>query len=222
MSSKLGFYFGNPWVGMFVKTNNETTLVPLDAPDKFVEQLGARLGTEVVRVSVGYSNLIGIYLAMNSKGIILPNIASEEEAGVIKRTGLNVYVSKDKFNALGNNLLVTDHGGIASDTLSREELHSIEDTLGIEIFQPATIAGYKTVGSAAVASNKGFLAHFNTQLSELELIRKHLKINGAKGSINMGVGFIGYAVVANDHGYVAGGQSSSFELGRIEEALQYI
>lgn len=206
---------------MFVKTNNEKTFVPLDVHDKFVEQLATELKTEVLRVSIGYSNLIGVYLAMNKNGVILPNIASEEEITAIKKSGLNVYVSKDKFNALGNNLLVTDKGALASGTVSNEELKLVQDVLGVEVAQ-TTVANYKTVGSTICANNRGFIAHFGATDAELKKIRNHLKVNGTKGSINMGVGFIGYGVVANDYGYVAGGQSSSFELGRVEETLEYI
>ncbi len=221
MNSRLSFYFGNPWIGMFIKTNNEKTVVPLDTHDKLILQLSEQLKTEVIKISVGYSNLLGVYLAMNSKGVVLPAIADPEEVSVLKKIGLNVHVCSDKFNALGNNLLVNDTGGIASEVISKDEQKKIEDALGIEI-GATTIANYKTVGSAAVAANNGFLSHFGTQEEEFELMKTYLKVNGAKGSINVGVGFIGYGVVANKHGYIAGGQSSTYELGRVEEALQYI
>lgn len=221
MNGRLSFYFGNPWIGMFIKTNNEKTLVPLDTHDKLVFQLSEQLKTEVVKVSVGYSNLLGVYLAMNSKGIILPNVADPDEVHALKKIGLNVYACANKFNAIGNNILVNDKGGITSNLISYEERKQIEDTLGIEIGE-TTVANYKTVGSAAVAAKNGFLTHFGTSEQEFELMKTYLKVNGAKGSINIGVGFIGYGIVANNHGYVAGGQSSTYELGRVEEALQYI
>ena len=30
-------YYGNPWVGMFAKTNNSITIVPVDAQDKMID-----------------------------------------------------------------------------------------------------------------------------------------------------------------------------------------
>ncbi|MBS3068627.1 translation initiation factor IF-6 [Candidatus Micrarchaeota archaeon] len=221
MIDKLCAYFGNPWIGMFIKTNDETTFVPLDTPDKLVKKISENLKTNVVRVSISDSNLLGIYIAMNSNGVVLPNVATAAEISAVKETGLNVYISKDKNNALGNNLLLNDKGALINSNISKEEIKNIQDTLGIEIFE-GKIANYSTVGSACIANNDGFLAHFNTSESELDDIKKKLKINGLKGSINMGVGFISYGVIHNKNGYLAGELSSGFELGRVEEALGYI
>ncbi len=221
MIDRLCAYFGNPWIGMFIKTNNETTFVPLDIQEKFVKKISENLKTNIIRVSVSDSNLLGIYIAMNSNGAILPNVTTEAEISIIKESGLNIYVSKDKNNALGNNLLLNDKGALINNNVAKEEVKNIQDTLGIEVFE-GRIGGYSTVGSACIANNNGFLAHFNTNEPELNDIKKKLKISGLKGSINMGVGFISYGVIHNKNGYLAGERSSGFELGRVEEALGYI
>jgi len=41
---------------------------------------------------------------MNSNGVVLPNVARDEEIQALRKAGLNVYVSKDKHNAIGNNV----------------------------------------------------------------------------------------------------------------------
>ncbi len=214
-------YFGNPWIGMFIKSNNEKTFIPIDTHEKLISKISANLKTEVIKLSICDSNLLGIYLAMNSNGIIVPNIASDAEVELIKKSGLNVYISKDKNNAFGNNILVNDKGALVNENIDQKELKNIEDALGVEAIT-GKIANHTTVGSACIANNAGFLAHFATTDSEFDVIKKHLKVDGAKGSINMGVGFISFGVVQNKNSYLSGEKSSAFELGRVEEALGYL
>jgi len=210
-------YFGNPWIGMFVKTNDSITLIPRDSPGK-VEGAMAPLGTEVKRVSVGESNLLGIYVAMNNSGAVLPNIASDDEVKGIKNLGINVYHSKGSHNANGNNIAVNDKGGIINPNVSPADRRKMEDALGVELV-PMRITGYSTVGSSCIATNGGFLAHYRASEEELKEIGSVLKVPGLKGTVNTGVGFVAFGVVVNSNGYVAGRDTTAFELGRVVEAL---
>ena len=118
MNSRLCAYFGNPWVGMFVKTNNEKTFVPIDANEKLIKIISDNLGTEVIPLSMGDSNLLGVYIAMNSNGVVLPNIATSAEIAIVKKTGINVYVSNERNNAHGNNIAVNDNSAIINEATS--------------------------------------------------------------------------------------------------------
>ncbi|MBI5223609.1 translation initiation factor IF-6 [Candidatus Micrarchaeota archaeon] len=215
-------YFGNPWVGMFARSNDQVTLVPVDSNPKFSDPIAANLKTKLIPTFIGDSNLIGLYCVMNSNGIVLPNIIKESELAKIKsETGLNVHVSSEKYNALGNNLAVNDKGGIANPYMERSEISKISDVLGIEIV-PMSIGTYSTVGSCCLVTNTGFLSHFRTSPVELEQLKSIFKVFGNKGTVNMGVGFIPYGIIINANGYVAGENTSAFELGRVEEALDLI
>jgi len=214
-------YFGNPWIGMFIKTNDETTMLPADSMKKLDDVVGSALKTELLKVSIADSNLLGIYIAMNSNGIILPNVTNKGEADKIRRCGLNVHVSSETHNAHGNNIAVNDKGGIINPNVSREERRAMEDTLGVELV-PATVAGYSTVGSACIARNTGFLAHFKTSEKEMGILRDALEVPGSKGTVNTGTGFVSYGIIVNKNGYVAGEQTTAYELGRLEEALGLI
>jgi len=86
--SRLCSYFGNPWIGMFIITNDKFTMLPLDSMDKIIDKARENLRTEVIKASVAESNLIGIYCAMNSNGVVLPNLMKEEETAVFKEHGL--------------------------------------------------------------------------------------------------------------------------------------
>ncbi|MBI5228197.1 translation initiation factor IF-6 [Candidatus Micrarchaeota archaeon] len=214
-------YYGNSWLGMFIKTNDKITIVPIDAMDKLTEKISECLGTEIVRSSFGDSNLLGIYAVMNSNGIILPNIANENEVALIRKAGLNVYVSKERHNAHGNNLSVNDLGGLINPEVSREEMTKIQDVLGVELV-PQMIANHSTVGSACLANNSGFLVHHKTTPNEVKEIESILKVPGTRGTVNTGTGFVSYGAIVNNKGYIAGEATTAFELGRIEEAFGLI
>jgi translation initiation factor 6 len=214
-------YFGNPWIGLFVKTNDRLTIVPKDALPKVVENIEQNLKTEVTAVSVGSSGIVGAYLAMNSSGIILPNLATAEELKVFKELGLNVYKSEEKSNAHGNNIAANDKGGIINPRISSAERKKMEDVLGVELV-PMMIAKYATVGSCCISGNNGFLAHFGASDNEMDAIADALKVKGEKGSVNMGTGFVSLGIIGNVHGYIAGEATSAYEMGRAESALGYL
>jgi translation initiation factor 6 len=214
-------YFGNPWLGMFIATNDSYTLMPRDSMKKLEDAVVESLGTEAIKASAGDSNLLGIYIAMNSNGIVLPNIMTEDEVAVLRRTGLNICVSGEKNNAHGNNIALNDKGGIVNPNISPAERKLMEDALGIELV-PMTIAGYSTVGSACLAADGGFLAHFAASDDEMAMLESALKVAGKRGTVNTGTGFVAFGTVVNRRGYIVGEATTAFEMGRIEEALGLI
>ncbi len=214
-------YYGNPWIGMFVKASDSMVLAPLDCPDKLLAGLHGSLKAEVRRVSVGDSNLVGVYLAMNNNGVIMPNIASPQEAAVFKSFGLNVYHSPERQNAHGNNLAINDKGGVVNPHIHATERRKMEDALGIELV-PMRIGDYATVGSSCLAGNRGFLAHYAASDDDMKTLESAFKVKGERGTVNMGTGFVSFGVVANSHGYAAGEATSAHELGRVESALGYV
>ena len=214
-------YSGNDWVGMFVSTNNEHTIIPIDSTKKFREILETNLKTECIPMTVGETNLAGIYLAMNSNGIILPNIATKEEIKELKKTGLNVYVNQDNHNANGNNIAVNDKGGIINLRIDKKEIKKLEDVLGVEIV-PRKIAEYTTVGSSVLVNNAGFLMNFRASEDEVKEIEEILKVKGLRGTTNTGTGFVPIGCIANDNGYVVGYLTTAYEMGKVEEALGFL
>ncbi len=213
-------YFGNQWIGMFLKTNDNFTLFPLDSLEK-IEEKTKFLETEPVKISVGESNLLGVYIAMNNNGVILPNVATKEEVNKFKKLGMNVYKSKSRHNAHGNNIAANDKGGIANENISKSEIKKMEDVLGVELVS-TRISEYFTVGSACIATNRGFLVHYKATDDDIKRIKKILKVDGDRGTVNTGVGFVSYGVIANSKGYLAGEKTTAFEMGRVMEALGFI
>lgn len=214
-------YYGSSWIGMFVKTNDSVTMLPIDSMKKVDEAVQESLKTEIIKLGMSDSNLLGVYVAMNSNGVILPNIAREEEIALVKKAGLNVYVSKDKHNANGNNIAVNDKGGVINPNIEPHEAKAMSDVLGVELV-PMGIAGYTTVGSACIATNGGFLANYKANEKELADLKDALKVYGNRGTINTGTGFVSYGAIVNKNGYIIGEDTTPFEVGRLEEALGLI
>lgn len=214
-------YFGSSWLGLYLKGNNEYTLVPVDTMDKVLDSIRINLKTEPCKVVISNSNLIGPYIAVNSNGAILPNVCSDEEVANIKKLGLNVYRSDERNNAHGNNICVNDKGGAINPYVHPEEKKKMEDVLGVELIA-GSVAKYTTVGSCVLANNRGFVAHFSSSDADIKMLETALKVKGMKGTINTGTGFVAVGAITNDNGYVVGENTTAYEMGRIEDALSFI
>ncbi|MEM4389466.1 MAG: translation initiation factor IF-6 [Candidatus Micrarchaeia archaeon] len=208
---------GNAFPGLFARASESIAVVGRAPPD-FRRALGRVLRTDVLEIGIADSNLVGLYCVLNSHGIVLPAIAFSEEIAALKRAGLNVAVVRTQYTALGNNIVANDKGALANPRMRREEMARISDALGVEVV-PTSIAGYNTVGSVCVATNRGFLAHNDANAEELQTIESVLKVKGGIGTCNMGVPFVGLCLVANSRGYLTGEPTSGFELARIDQAL---
>jgi translation initiation factor 6 len=94
----------------------------------------------------------------------------------------------------------------------------IEDTLGVEAAS-MEISGYKTAGMMVVATNKGWAANNRISAEEAQEFEKIFKAKGLNCTINGGTPMVGLGIVANSKSAIVGEDTSGFELGRIEQAL---
>ena len=168
------------------------------------------------------TNLVGIFCAGNSNGLLLPYFVSDENMRVISKfmKGLDVNVAKveSDYTAVGNMISCNDHAAIVSPEIA--DLKTIQDALGVEAVS-RRIGMHSEVGACLVATNKGFLAHPNAE-GELDRLAEILKVKGSMGTVNRGVHFIKSGLIANSNGYATGQKTTPIELGRIEEALGLI
>ena len=70
----------------------------------------------------------------------------------------DVFVFEDVINAAGNDILVNDNGALIHPDIKERSVKKIGETLGVPVLK-GTIASLKTVGMAAVVTNKGCLCH---------------------------------------------------------------
>ena len=75
------------------------------------------LKTDIIEVSLGESNLIGLFSKANSNGIILSNLATDEEMRALKAEAreLNIGVLGSNINAIGSNILANDKIAIINE-----------------------------------------------------------------------------------------------------------
>lgn len=221
LEHKRAAYYGNSFLGIFAATNNSHTIFPQGAPRSFVEKVCGALGTKEVRCSIGESELNGVYAVMNSRGVVLPRFDEKSAGRIRQETGLEVYASRERMNAHGNNICVNDRGGIINEHVRQEERRGMEECLGVELV-PMRIGAFTTVGSMCVANNKGFLVHYGAKEEEIRELEGIFRVGGMRGTANTGTGFVGVCMLANDRGYVAGQATTAFEMGRMEEALGFL
>jgi translation initiation factor 6 len=212
---------GSPYVGVFARANDRVALVPPMVPEDVQRKLREALGVELLELTIGGSNILGSVVAMNGRGAIVADFASEEEVALLERQGLQVGRVAGKFNAAGNNILCNDHGALLNPDFSKQAEKQVADVLGVPV-EKGTLAGIKTVGSAACVTQKGVLCHPKTSDQELDLLETLLKVEADIGTVNHGAPFIGAGLVANARGAAIGSLTTGPELNRIENALNLI
>jgi translation initiation factor 6 len=80
----------------------------------------------------------------------------------------------------------------------------------------------KTVGAAAVVTNKGGLFHPKIDDQELKELEDLFGVPIVKGTANYGTPLIGACLIGNSKGAITGDSTTGIELGRIEEGLGLI
>ncbi len=206
---------GNPYVGVFCAANDERLIVARGLPKSAIKHMDEALETTHVATSVGHSTVVGSLLAMNSKGILASAFIEDDELDAI---GDAVYPLPHRLSAVGNNVLCNDHGAVVHPGYDDEAVGFIGDVLGVPVVR-GTVAGVRTVGAVAVATNKGVLCHPHARPGEMEVLKSTLRVPVVITTANYGAAQVGACMVANSHGAVVGARTTPIELGRIEEGL---
>lgn len=207
----------NPFVGLFCRANDELAIVSPRLDKRFVEHACAALSARPVEVFIDSSPYLGVLIALNSKGCVTYQRASEREVKTLKKAGLNVCLLSSPC-APGNTVLCNDRAAVISPKIPRKEAGRVADALGVEVFQQA-FGGLQCFAATSVVTNKGLYAY--NELSEVEFkhLEKLFKVRGMIGTSNFGVPYNSLGIVANSHGSLAGDLTTGFEIQRIYEAL---
>lgn len=212
---------GDPYLGVFSEATESHLFLPPGAPATAVVALEAALGVPHVTATVGGTRVIGTLIAANSKGLVIGDIALEEEVRALRALGLEVYRLAGRHNAAGNVILVSEEAALVHPRLARQDMQGIADTLEVEV-EKGTVAGLYTVGSAAIATERGILAHPKIADEEIEQLKELFKLDVGIGTVNYGSPMIGSGVIANSKGAAFGASSTGIEKGRVAEALGLI
>ncbi len=208
---------GNPYIGVFCAANENLLLLDRYVPKPAVKHIAEALDTRAIQTSVAHSSVIGSLIAMNANGILASPFIEESEIEVI---GEPVYPLPHWLSAVGNNILCNDYGAVVHPGYNDDALEVISEALGVPAVR-GTVAGIKTVGATAVATDKGVLCHPHARPGEIAQIRETLRVPVSITTANYGSALVGACMVANSKGAVVGSKTTPIELGRIEEGLGY-
>ncbi len=208
------------YVAAYGTVSDSISLVGNSLTKTALSILSSALETECIQVTIGLSDLIGVFSRMNSNGILVSNIITDGELQRIKAAanGLNVGVLRSGLNAIGNNILANDKIAIVNPDYNRASRESISDILGVEVVSYENTS-FKTVGSNNILTNKGLLINNRSSDEEKEYLDGVTGMDSMRTTANTGSLSIGLSVLANSHGAVIGSETTGFELARIMEAL---
>jgi translation initiation factor 6 len=193
-------------------------MVPKEKAQEFADWLK----TKLVYTSIGGSVLAGALASANSNGMLLPNYVREEELTQIKSAFEgNITIMETKKTAYGNLVLASDKGAVVDPRFKESEIKKISETLGVEAV-PTEIAGLPYVGSLAVATNNGVLAHPLLKDDERKILENVFKVPVDVGTVNCGVPYVGTGLLANSHTAVAGSMTTGPEMFIIANALDVV
>ena len=177
------------------------------------------LGVDVKICSIADTHFVGIFVAGNKNGLLLPKIIEDYELKKLKKMfDINIEVIQSRQTAMGNIVLCNDKGCIIPDSLKQFK-KQIQDCLGVDV-EIGSVVDSDLVGSAARASNKGCLAHIDADEKEVKKIEKILNVKADIGTVNFGTPFIKAGVIVNSKGLIVSEQSTGPEIDRCFEVFE--
>ncbi len=211
---------GSPILGVFATCTDGLVFVPHDASDETMSELEESLGVTAVRSSVGGSTIIGSLMRGNTKGVMVAGFILDRELRRIRKHTKASRLSGE-LNAAGNLILANDNAALVHPDLPDKSINLIKKALGVDI-RRGTVGGLKTVGMAAIATNKGILVHPKATSTEIAVLEDLFNLPVDIGTVNFGSPLVGSGLLANSKGYVAGEDTTGPEITRIEDTLGYV
>ena len=211
--------FGNPNIGVYIFANNKISLIPPVNDTNVKKKIADNLNVDVIECRVAGTNLIGILVAGNDNGLLLPRIVKDKEFEELKSLGINVNILYTNFTALGNVILTNNKKAIVHPELHDRDIDVVKKVLGVSEVVRRSIGKFVTVGSVAVINDVGGLVHPDVSDEELQELSRVLNVQLDVGTVNFGVAFIKTGLVANNYGAVVGERTTGPEIMRIIKAL---
>jgi translation initiation factor 6 len=213
---------GSASISVYSLATENIVIIPRMVPQEKAQEFADWLNTKLIYTSIGGSVLAGALASANSNGMLLPNYVREEELTQIKSAFEgNITIMETKKTAYGNLVLASDKGAVVDPRFKESEIKKISEALGVEAV-PTEIAGLPYVGSLAVATTKGVLAHPLLKDEERKILEAVFKVPVDVGTINCGVPYVGTGLLANSRAAVAGSMTTGPEMFIIGNALDVV
>ena len=222
MTVYLSRIVGSASIGVYSLATEKIVMIPRMVPKEKAQEYADWLNVKLIYTSIGGSVLDGALSCANSNGMLVPNYARQEELDEIKASFEgNITIMETKKTAYGNLVLSNDKGAVVDPRFKEAEIKKISDALGVEVVA-SEIAGLPYVGSLAVATNKGVIAHPLLKDEEKKVLEGIFKVPVDVGTVNCGVPYVGTGLIANSHSAVAGSMTTGPEMFIIGNALDVV
>lgn len=219
--SKIRVY-GSPHIGVFVFANDKAAIVPPDLDKKVLNDISETLNVEIVETKVAKTVLNGVMITGNNYGILLPRTVTEDEYSYLKKVlskhGLEVYVTRSKYTALGNVMLVNNKAAVVNEEFEREELISIKEVLNVNI-HTRNVMNLTIPGGLAVVTDRGGVIHPDVPDDEVKVLMNLFGVYIEKATVNSGIPFVKSGIVTNNKGILVGEITTGPEILRVRRGL---
>ncbi len=182
------------------------------------KKLKDALNVPIIKTTALDTHLVKIFIAGNSSGLIVPSVLEEFELDYLRQKFGKILIIDDRCTALGNLILMNDNGIIISPLLKRHK-KTIAERFGLPC-EMSTIAKSSTVGTVALATNKGCLIHPKTRDDEKRTLKEILNVELKEATVNFGSVHVGAGIIANSNGAAVGSATSGYEMGTVNDILK--
>ncbi|MEM4476549.1 MAG: translation initiation factor IF-6, partial [Desulfurococcaceae archaeon] len=214
--SKLSI-LGTPNIGVYLFANDYVAVVGPNLTESERRIIEETLRVEVVEAKVSDSILIGVLIAGNNNGIIVPKTVREHELSELKRLlkgyHINVEVVDSRLTALGNIVLVNNKAAIVGSRIEDRVIAKISDSLGVEVVV-RDLMNLSIPGSIAVVNNAGGAIHPDVSDDDLKYVEEVMGVEVERATVNSGIPFVKAGLVANNNGVLVGEYTTGPEILR--------
>lgn len=212
-------FYKSPNIGIFVKCNDTSLMLPLGFASTKSDVLLKYLEiSKPIFISIAGTRLLGPMMVMNNKGILVSSIASDDEINIIKnQSKLNVERLRSKYTAIGNLIAANDYGAIVSPLCS-DVIKQVSDVLDVQAISIG-VSDLSQTGSIVVITNNGGVIHPGATETEIKTISDILNVNLEPVTINGGIPYLASGIIANSKSVIVGNLTTGPELIMLSRAF---
>ena len=208
----------SPFVGVYCAVFGDRAIVSPVVPLSFRRKLSTLMGVQVTVTTIASVSSVGMMIAMNNRGVVVPRTIGDDELAEIERCS-KVLVLEDRPTALGNLMIANDRACVVSDLISADAARQVSDFLGVNCVR-MSVGEYRTIGSLVAVSNRAGVASPLVDERSIERISDSLQIQVIPTTINDGERLVKLGTLLNDRAIIVGKTTSGIELMSLQALAQ--